>query len=132
MDGTGAAAGRRRPRFRGRVGVAIAAFGLLDERAFVLGLVLLAISLGADTVSSIFRATILQLEVPDELRGRLNALNIMFVFGGPTLGQVESGVVAQVWSPEAAVVSGGLACLAVVGALALGGERPTSRDTAMG
>lgn len=95
-------------------GLAIASFGLLPGSAFLLGLALLAIAQGADTVSSIFRHTILQLETPDALRGRLSALNLVFVAGGPQLGQVESGVVAELWSPEASVVTGGLACVGMV------------------
>lgn len=95
-------------------GVATAAFGVVPGGAFLAGLVLLAIAQGADTVSSIFRNTILQTETPNELRGRLSALNLVFVAGGPQLGQVESGVVAALWSPEAAVVTGGLATIAVV------------------
>lgn len=95
-------------------GVAIAAFGLLSAGGFLLGLFLLAIAQGADTVSSIFRHTILQLETPDALRGRLSAINLVFVAGGPQLGQVESGVVAALWSPEASVITGGLACVGVV------------------
>jgi len=100
-------------------GLSIAAFGVLDERWFLLALLLLAIANAADTVSSIFRGTILQLIVPDALRGRLNAINIMFVLGGPQLGQFESGAVAAVWSPAASVVSGGVACVASVFAVAL-------------
>lgn len=99
-------------------GLSIALFGILDERWFVLALALLAIANGADAVSSIFRGTILQLVVPDALRGRLNAINIMFVLGGPQLGQFESGAVAALWSPMASVVSGGLACVASVVAVA--------------
>jgi MFS family permease len=99
-------------------GVAVALFGVLDERWFGLALVLLAVANGADAVSSIFRGTILQLIVPDALRGRLNAINIMFVLGGPQLGQFESGAVAALWSPMASVVSGGLACVASVVAVA--------------
>jgi MFS family permease len=95
-------------------GLAIALFGLLPPTGFIAGLALLAIAQGADTVSSIFRHTILQLETPDALRGRLSAINLVFVAGGPQLGQVESGVVAQLWSPEASVISGGLACVGMV------------------
>ena len=95
-------------------GLAIALFGLLPPTGFIAGLALLAIAQGADTVSSIFRHTILQLETPDALRGRLSAINLVFVAGGPQLGQVESGVVADLWSPEASVVSGGLACVGMV------------------
>jgi len=99
-------------------GIAIALFGVLDERAFALALLLLAIANGADAVSSIFRGTILQLVVPDALRGRLNAINIMFVLAGPQLGQFESGAVAALWSPVGSVISGGLACVASVFAIA--------------
>jgi MFS family permease len=99
-------------------GVSIAWFGILDEHAFVLALVLLAIANAADVVSTIFRLTILQTIVPDALRGRLNAINLIFVLGGPQLGQFESGAVAALWSPVAAVVSGGLACVASVFAIA--------------
>ena len=95
-------------------GLAIAAFGALGEEGFVFGLVLLAIAAAADTVSSIFRHTILNLVVPDALRGRLNAINIMFVLGGPQLGQFESGAVAALSSPAASVISGGLACIVAV------------------
>jgi MFS family permease len=95
-------------------GVAMGAFGLLPASGFVIGLALLAIAQGADTVSAIFRHTILQMETPDALRGRLSAINLVFVAGGPQLGQVESGVVAALWSPEASVITGGLACVGVV------------------
>ena len=95
-------------------GLAIAAFGFLPPSGFVAGLLLLAIAQGADTVSAIFRHTILQLETPDALRGRLSAINLVFVAGGPQLGQAESGVVAALWSPEASIVTGGLACVGVV------------------
>ncbi len=95
-------------------GVATAAFGVIGSGGFLAGLVLLAVADGADTVSAIFRHTILQLETPDNLRGRLSSLNLVFVAGGPQLGQVESGVVADLWSPEASVITGGLACVGVV------------------
>jgi len=99
-------------------GAAIAVYGVLDERMFGLACVLLAIAAAADIVSTILRGTILQLVVPDALRGRLNAINLMFVAGGPQLGQFESGAVAGLWSPVASVVSGGLACVASVFAIA--------------
>jgi len=95
-------------------GIAIAAFGFLPASGFALGLLLLAIAQGADTVSAIFRHTILQLETPDGLRGRLSAINLIFVAGGPQLGQVESGVVAELLTPELSVITGGLACVGVV------------------
>lgn len=94
-------------------GVATAAFGLVPADGFVLAIVLLALAQGADTVATVFRHTILQTETPDELRGRLSAINLVFVAGGPQLGQVRAGVVAELWSPEAAVITGGIACVAV-------------------
>ena len=94
-------------------GLSTAAFGFLPRDGFVVGLVLLAIAEGADVVSTIFRHTIILLETPDEFLGRLTAINQMFVASGPRLGEVESGVVAALWSPEAAVVTGGLACVGV-------------------
>lgn len=99
-------------------GAAITAFGILDERLFAFACVLLALASGADVVATILRGTILQTVVPDALRGRLNAINLMFVAGGPYLGQVESGAVAGLWSPVAAIVSGGVACVAAVFAVA--------------
>jgi hypothetical protein len=66
----------------------------------------------ADVVSAVFRNTILQLSVPDRLRGRLSAINIAVVTGGPRLGDVESGAVAAATSARVSVVSGGLACVA--------------------
>ena len=95
-------------------GLAIASFGFLPANAFLIGLALLAVAQGADTVSTIFRHTILQLETPDALRGRLSAINLVFVAGGPYLGQFESGVVAELLTPELSVITGGLACVGVV------------------
>jgi MFS family permease len=92
-------------------GIAIAAFGLMTEQLFLLGLVLLAIAEAADVLSAIFRHTILQGVVREELRGRLTAMNGLFVIGGPNLGQVRAGAVAALASPPFAVVSGGLLCV---------------------
>jgi len=92
-------------------GIAIAAFGLMTEELFLLGLVLLAIAEAADVLSAIFRHTILQGVVREDLRGRLTAMNGLFVIGGPNLGQVRAGAVAALASPPFAVVSGGLLCV---------------------
>jgi len=92
-------------------GLAIAAFGLVTGELFILGLVLLAIAEAADVLSAIFRHTILQGVVREELRGRLTAMNGLFVIGGPNLGQVRAGAVAALASPPFAVVSGGLLCV---------------------
>jgi MFS family permease len=91
-------------------GASIAAFGFANW--LPLALLLLAIAGAADVISAVFRNTILQLSVVDRLRGRLSAVHIAVVTGGPRLGDFESGVVAALTTPEFAVVSGGLACIA--------------------
>ena len=99
-------------------GAAIAAFGLVPWLGVALAL--LALAGAADVVSAVFRNTILQLSVPDALRGRLSAVHIAVVTGGPRLGDAESGAVAALAGPRFSVVSGGLACIAgvaVIGAL---------------
>ncbi|MGH9117255.1 MAG: MFS transporter [Acidimicrobiales bacterium] len=97
-------------------GAAIAVFGLVT--VLWLGVALLALAGAADVVSAVFRTTILQLQVPDRLRGRLNAVNIAVVAGGPRLGDLEAGAVAAVTSPRVSVVSGGVACVVGAGIIA--------------
>jgi hypothetical protein len=97
-------------------GLAIAVFGLAAW--LPLALVLLAVAGAADVVSAVFRNTILQLTVPDGLRGRLSAIHIAVVSGGPRLGDAESGGVAALAGARFSVVSGGLACLAGVALIA--------------
>ena len=101
-------------------GVAIAAFGLTP--VLPLGLLFLALAGAADVVSAVFRSTILQLSVPDHLRGRLSSVHIAVVTGGPRLGDAEAGAVAALSTPRISVVSGGLACIA--GALLLAKALP--------
>jgi MFS family permease len=96
-------------------GVAIALFGLTSS--LVLALALLAVAGAADVVSAVFRNTILQVTVPDNLRGRLSSVHIAVVTGGPRLGDAEAGAVAAISTPRISVVSGGLAC--VLGVLAV-------------
>lgn len=91
-------------------GAAIAAFGLVT--VLWIALLLLALAGWADVVSAVFRNTILQTAIPDSLRGRLSAVQIAVVQGGPRLGDLESGGVAQAMGPRFSVVSGGLACVA--------------------
>ena len=97
-------------------GGSIALFGF--TRVLWLALVLLAIAGAADMVSAIFRNTILQVATPDALRGRLQGVFIVVVTGGPRLGDFEAGSVATAIGTQFSVVSGGLACVAGVAALA--------------
>ncbi|HXV69858.1 MAG TPA: MFS transporter [Acidimicrobiia bacterium] len=101
-------------------GAAIAAFGLATS--VWLALALLALAGAADVISAVFRTTILQLAVPDRLRGRLSSIQIAVVAGGPRLGDFEAGAVASVTSPQFSVVSGGLAC--ILGALFIARKVP--------
>lgn len=96
-------------------GTGIAVFGLTS--VLQLALVSLFIAGGADAVSTVFRATIVQLTTPDELRGRLSGLKIAVVAGGPRLGDVEAGVVAGALGAPFAAFSGGVA--SVVSAIAI-------------
>jgi len=98
-------------------GFAIAAFGL--SGSFPLALGFLGVAGAADVISAVFRSTILQSRVPDRLRGRLSAIHIAVVVGGPRLGDFEAGTVAALVTPAFSVVSGGLAVVGGVVLLAL-------------
>jgi hypothetical protein len=67
----------------------------------------------------VVRQTLRQLLTPDELRGRMTSINMIFFMGGPQLGEVEAGAVARAFSPRISVASGGLLCALAVGAVAL-------------
>jgi MFS family permease len=99
-------------------GLGITTFGLARDN-LPLALLCLAVAGGADVISAVFRSTILQLSVPDDLRGRMSAVHILVVTGGPRLGDFEAGVVASAFSPTLSVVSGGLLCLGGVAVLAV-------------
>src|SRR5207244_13528165 len=81
-----------------------------------LALLSLAVGGPAYVISAGFRNTFRQTIVPDRLRGRLSALQIAVVTGGPRLGDAEAGAAAAIGGARFAVVSGGLACLAGVAA----------------
>ncbi|MGW2559864.1 MFS transporter [Streptomyces sp. NPDC001514] len=98
-------------------GTAIAVFGL--TRNLWLGLFFLALAGCADTVSMVFRHTMLQAAAPDEMRGRLQGVFIVVVAGGPRLGDFLAGSVAGLTSPAVAITGGGLACVLAIGLLAL-------------
>ena len=91
-------------------GLAIAAFGL-STFSFPLALLFLAIAGASDMYSAVFRSTILQVGLPDHLRGRLSALHLTVVTGGPRLGDLEATAVATAVNAPFSVVSGGLLCV---------------------
>ncbi len=98
-------------------GICIIAFGF-SAGPLWLSILFLAGAGAADMISMILRGLVVQLTTPDEFRGRISAVNAMFVIGGPMLGQFESGVVAGVVSPQFSVVSGGVACILATLAIA--------------
>jgi MFS family permease len=97
-------------------GLAIAGFGLATF-SFPLALLLLAIAGAADVLSAVFRAMIIQLEAPDELRGRVMSIQMLVVTSGPRMGDLEATGVAAIFGAQVSVVSGGLLCLVGVAAV---------------
>jgi MFS family permease len=83
-----------------------------------LGAILAAIAGWVDSTSAIFRATILQLETPDRLRGRLSSIDSMVGQTGPLLGRAEAGLIAQFISVPSTLILGGIACIAGIGVIA--------------
>jgi MFS family permease len=90
-------------------GVAWMVFGL--SHTFWLSLLALAGTGAADTVSMIMRQTIRQLITPDELRGRMTSVNMIFFMGGPQVGEFESGMIARFASAPWAAIIGGVGVL---------------------
>lgn len=88
-------------------GVATALFGL--STSFALSYFMFALTGAADTVSMVIRGTMRQLMTPDELRGRMVSVNMMFFMGGPQLGELEAGLVAAVFGAPVAIFTGGAA-----------------------
>ena len=90
-------------------GVATIVFGL--SRNFALTFACLALTGATDTVSMVIRNIIRQLNTPDELRGRMTSVNMLFFMGGPQLGELEAGLVAHGFGAAFSVVTGGVACV---------------------
>jgi MFS family permease len=104
---------------RGRVLVlAILAYGAATvlfgvSTSFVLTFLCLALVGASDTVSTVLRNLIRQLATPDSLRGRMTSVNMIFFMGGPQLGELEAGLVAQAFGAPLSVVTGGAACVLI-------------------
>ena len=94
-------------------GISMVVFGL--SRQMWLSLLALALGGAFDMVSVVLRSTILPLVTPDELRGRVNAVEMVFISASNELGAFESGVAAALLGAVPAVVLGGLATIAVAG-----------------
>lgn len=90
-------------------GLSTVVFGLAGW--FGVAMLALVVMGASDSVSTIIRNTIRQLQTPDFIRGRMTSVNQLFFMGGPQLGEVEAGIVAQIAGTPFAIVSGGVGCL---------------------
>ncbi len=97
-------------------GLAMIAFGL--SKVYLLSLTALAVAGAADSVSVVIRMTLAQLGTPNDLRGRVSAVNSLFIGTSNQLGEFESGAVAGLVGPVISVVAGGIGTLVVVGLVA--------------
>jgi MFS family permease len=107
----------------GGYGLATVVFGL--SRDFWLTFACLAATGAGDTVSTVLRNLVRQLETPDHLRGRVVGVSMVFFMGGPQLGEVEAGLVANWLGAPVSVVTGGLGCL--LATAWIGAATPTLR-----
>jgi MFS family permease len=98
-------------------GASTVVFGLSHRLG--LSLAALAVAGAADMISVIIRGSLLQLATPPEMRGRVSAVNSLFIGGSNELGEFESGLTAQWWGAKAATLVGGLGALAVAGTWAV-------------
>ncbi|MGA9464180.1 MAG: MFS transporter [Terracidiphilus sp.] len=94
-------------------GVATVIFGMSHN--IWLSLVALAVGGAADTISVIIRGSLLQLATPPQMRGRVSAVNSLFIGASNELGEFESGLTAQWWGAVRATIFGGVGSLAVAG-----------------
>jgi MFS family permease len=105
------------PKRQGRVFLwAVAAYGLATivfglSRSYVLTFVALAATGLADLVSTVVRQIVRQMITPDAMRGRMTSVNMIFFMGGPQLGELEAGLVAQAFGAPLSVVTGGIGCV---------------------
>lgn len=98
-------------------GIATIVFGVSQN--YWLSLAMLFLTGAMDNISVVVRHTLVQLETPDELRGRVSAVNSLFIGASNELGGFESGFVAQLFGPAISVVSGGIGTLLVVALVTL-------------
>ncbi len=97
-------------------GFGLATVGFALSENFFVSLALLFVVGATDMVSVVVRQTLLQIETPSEMRGRVSAVNLVFVGASNELGEFESGVTGQWLGPRVATLVGGVGTLVVVGA----------------
>jgi MFS family permease len=96
------------------VAYALATIGFGISPVFWLTFCCLFLVGASDMVSTVLRNIIRQMHTPDSIRGRMTSVNMMFFMGGPQLGELEAGLLAQAVGPVLSVVSGGISCLIAV------------------
>lgn len=101
-------------------GLATIIFGA--TRSFIIAWLAIAVTGAADGVSTIIRNTIRQLQTPDHVRGRMTSVNQLFFQGGPQLGEIRAGVLAQLFGAPYAIISGGIGC--IIGTIAIAWKWP--------
>lgn len=99
--------------------ISVAVFGIATivfavSRSFLLSLVMLVVLGAADVISVVIRSSLVQIETPDEMRGRVSAVNSMFIGTSNQLGEFESGATAALFGTVPAVLIGGIGTLVVV------------------
>jgi MFS family permease len=99
--------------------IAVAGFGMVTivfgiSRNFWLSLAMLCVLGSCDNISVVVRSTLVQVLTPDDMRGRVSALNSLFIGTSNELGAFESGLVANFFGPVVSVVSGGIGTLLIV------------------
>ena len=105
-------------------GVAMIVFGA--SKLFILSVIALFVAGIFDGVSMVIRQTILQLKTPDEMRGRVGAVNSMFVGSSNELGALESGIAAKLFGAPLAVILGG--CVTLITVITIGLKNPFLRN----
>ena len=121
---------------------AVAVFGLATiifgiSRIYALVFLALALMGAADSISTIIRNTVRQMITPDSMRGRMTSINQIFFMGGPQLGEVEAGAVAQFFGVPFAIITGGVGTILGVWLVAsiwpalvrYNGDEPTAATT---
>jgi hypothetical protein len=107
---------------RGRIGAkmlwCVAAFGIFTivfgiSRSLIVSFIALALAFAADMVSVVIRVTLVQLATPDQMRGRVNAVDMIFIGASNELGQFESGLTAHWFGTVPSVILGGIGTLVV-------------------
>ncbi len=101
------------------VGYGAATILLGTSRVFGLAFLAMMLVGSGDSISTILRNTIRQIQTPDHIRGRMVSINQVFFMGGPQLGEIEAGLMAQAFGTPFAIISGGVGCILGVAAIAV-------------